>query len=112
MRFLGRRVYLGAVVLLVTVMRHGASPARLRKLREMYDIDLRTLERWRKWWQESFPQTPFWKIAKGRFDSPVDEALLPQSLLDRFLGSLRSRAISALEFISPITISSPILHAF
>jgi len=34
LRFLGRKVYLGAVVVLVSAMRHGATPVRMRKLRE------------------------------------------------------------------------------
>ena len=35
LRFLGRRVYLGLIVVLVPVLRHGASPTRVRRLREL-----------------------------------------------------------------------------
>ena len=105
-RFLGRKVYLGAVVVLVTAMMHGATPSRLERLSEWLDASPRTLERWRKWWRTVFAKSPFWKAARGRFDTPVDEALLPGSLLDRFRGALRSRAISVLKFLSPITTTS------
>ena len=46
-RFLGRRVYAGLVVVLVTVMIHGLQPARVRRIRETLQIDSRTLKRWR-----------------------------------------------------------------
>ena len=47
LRFLGRKVYLGAVVVLVAAMRHGATPARMRTLREHLGVSRRTVERWR-----------------------------------------------------------------
>ena len=49
-RFLGRRVYAGLVVVLITAMIHGLKPARVRRIREALQIDWRTLKRWRQWW--------------------------------------------------------------
>ena len=66
-RFLGRRVYWGVVVVLVSAARHGLTPQRVRVLREALGIDRRTLERWREWWLETFVQSSFWKIARARF---------------------------------------------
>jgi hypothetical protein len=34
-RYLGRRVYLGAVVVLITAMQAGLTPARVARLREL-----------------------------------------------------------------------------
>ena len=65
-RFLGRKVYLGAVVVLVAAMRQGPSPRRVRELSELFDADRRTIARWRVFWREHFPQTPFWKVARSR----------------------------------------------
>ena len=48
-RFLGRRVYAGVVVVLVSAMIHGLKPQRVCGLREALGIDARTLERWRQW---------------------------------------------------------------
>jgi hypothetical protein len=104
MRFLGRRVYLGAAVLLVSAMQHGASPARLR---ELLGVSGRTLGRWRQWWQATFPATSFWAVARGLFATPVTEHLLPLSLLERFSGDLRARAVAALRFLLPITSAGP-----
>ena len=49
-RFMGRRVYAGLVVVLVSAMIHGLKPERVQCLREALGIDRRTLERWRQWW--------------------------------------------------------------
>ena len=47
MRFLGPKVYLTAVVVLVAAMRHGATPRRVRELSAHFGADRRTIERWR-----------------------------------------------------------------
>ena len=46
-RFLGRKVYAGFVIVLLAAMRHGLSAARVRTLREVTGASRRTLERWR-----------------------------------------------------------------
>ncbi len=48
-RFLGRKVYLGAVVVLATTLRHGLTRMRADRLRQLLGVDARTLERWRHW---------------------------------------------------------------
>jgi hypothetical protein len=53
-RFLGRRVYAGLVVVLITVMIHGLQPARVGRIRETLQIDSRTLKRWRQCWLDNF----------------------------------------------------------
>ena len=49
LRFLGRKVYLGAMVVLISAMRCGASPARMRRLHELVGVSRHTVSRWRKW---------------------------------------------------------------
>jgi hypothetical protein len=58
-RFLGRRIYAGLVVVLVTTMVHGLKPARVRQIREALQIDWRTLKRWRQWWLDRFVRNSF-----------------------------------------------------
>ena len=106
-RFLGRKVYLSAIVILIAAMRHGATPRRVRELSRLTGADRRTIDRWQVFWREHFPQTPFWKIARSRI-VPVIEALkLPRSLMDAFLrtGSLENGWENLLMFLSPITIN-------
>lgn len=83
-RFLGRKVYLGAVVILVAAMRQGPSPRRVAELSRLFGADRRTIGRWQVFWRELFPQTPFWKVARGRLPA-VDVAVLPRSLLEAFV---------------------------
>lgn len=46
-RFLGRKVYAGFIVVLLAAMCHGLSADRVRHLREITGADSRTLKRWR-----------------------------------------------------------------
>jgi hypothetical protein len=104
-RYLGRRVYLGAAVILVSATIHGVTDKRLAELRERVYPTLAkdTLLRWRAWWQETLPATPFWRAARARFDRPVDTAELPSSLLERFGKDEIDRLVAALKFLSPLT---------
>jgi len=103
-RFLGRRVYLGVVVVLATALAHGVTARRLRELRGALGVDRRTLERWRRWWREVFPATRFWKEARARFLPPVPEGDLPGSLLARFAAEALEGLVSLLRFLAPISI--------
>ncbi len=108
MRFLDRRVYLGAIVVLAAVLAHGLTGKRLSQLREQISdtLSAKTIERWRHWWQEIFPRTGFWKKNKARFKLPVDKDRLPGSLLDRFSGNaMGHRVRRLLEFLLPLTSS-------
>ena len=106
-RFLGRKVYLGAVVILVAAMRQGPSPRRVRELSKLFEADRRTINRWRDFWREHFPLTSFWKVARGRLTPAVDVAVLPRSLLEAFVhsGDDRDGWKKLLLFLSPITIT-------
>ena len=102
-RFLGRRVYAGLVVVLVTVIIHGLKPARVRRIREVLQIDSRTLKRWRQWWLDTFVRSTFWKAARARFMPPPSERRLPLSLWLRFKLEGRDRMLAVLQFLRPIT---------
>jgi hypothetical protein len=106
-RFLGRKVYLGAVVVLVAAMRQGPSPRRVAELSRLFGADRRTIARWQIFWREQFPRTPFWKVAQGRLSPVVDAAVLPRSLTEAFIygDDDQSGWGKLLLFLSPITIS-------
>ena len=106
-RFLGRKVYLAALVILVSAMRQGPTPRRARELSRLFGGDGATIARWQVFWREHFPRTPFWKIARGRLVPVVEIVAFPRSLLEAFLctddpcqGWAR-----LLQFLSPITIA-------
>src|SRR5262245_33063353 len=106
-RFLGPKVYLGAVVLLISAMRQGPSPRRIRELSQLFGADRRTIARWQVFWRQHVPQTPFWKRARALLAPVVDLALLPLSLLTAFLshGSDDEGGARMLRFLAPMTIT-------
>ncbi len=104
LRFLGRKVYYAAVVVVVSAMRHGATPARMRKLREMLGVSRRTVARWRRWWQTTFAESRFWRRGKAALMPPVETMRLPASLLERFTGNdEETRLVALLRFLGPLT---------
>lgn len=94
-RFFGRRVYVGMVVVLVSAMHHGLSADRVRRLGEGLGIDRRTLVRWRAWWLEEFVRSRGWKVIRAHLVAPVCEQTLPWSLCVRF-GVERRQGLLAL----------------
>ena len=102
-RFLGRRIYAGLVVVLVSAMSHGLKPERVQRLREVLRIDRRTLERWRQWWLGLFVESCFWREARARFLPPLCQKTMALSLCLRFEVQRRSRLLELLKFLAPIT---------
>jgi len=106
-RFLGRRVYLGFVVVLLSAMTLGVSAKRAAELGNLVDVSVRTLTLWREWWQETFPLSQVWKRAKARFVPAVETTCLPTSLLDRFtVLDEREGLLAVLELLAPLTTTS------
>jgi hypothetical protein len=106
-RFLGRKVYLGAIVILISAMRQGPSPRRVRELSARFGADESTITRWQTFWREHFPQTLFWKVARAGFITLGEIVCLPYSLVDIFLRRHPPCEgwIHLLRFLSPITVS-------
>jgi hypothetical protein len=74
-------------VILVAALREGPTPRRVRELSELFGADRATIARWQVFWREQFPQTPFWRVERGRLVPAVEaNAVLPGALLDAFLG--------------------------
>ena len=79
-RFLGRKVYLGAVVILISAMRQGPTPRRVQELSTLFGVDRATVARWQAFRRDYIPQTPFWKLARGRVVPVVEIVVSPLSL--------------------------------
>ena len=109
-RFLGRRVYWGVIVVLQSAMQQGVTGFRARRLQRALGVDRQTVERWREWWLAKFPGTRFWQVARARFVPPIEVTTLPLSLLERFekkgYGDNQSQLVGLLRFLSPITTNS------
>jgi len=102
-RFMGRRVYAGLVVVLISAMSHGLKPERVKALREALGIDRRTLERWRQWWLGIFLESSFWREARARFMPPLSHKTMPWSLCVSFEVERHDRLLDLLKFLAPMT---------
>lgn len=103
LRFLGRRVYAGVVLVLVMAMEHGLTGFRVNRLARELGVSRRTLERWRRWWREVFPVSGVWRAAQGRFMPPVDASALPGSLLLRFGVTAQDQLLGVLRLLLPLS---------
>ena len=50
LRFLGRKVFFGALVLLLPILREGPTPIRMERLCDVFFVSVRTVKRWRRFW--------------------------------------------------------------
>lgn len=105
-RFLGRKVYVGLVVVLVSAMMHGPSDRRLERLQQDLPIDRRTLKRWLQWWTQIFVQYAFWKAQRGCFARLLSEARMPLELVEAFGAQRVEGLVKLMRFLSPITTGS------
>jgi len=105
-RFLGRRVYLEAVVMLACVLSLCGGDVAAA------GVPMRTVRRWLGWWSSIFPSLPTWVELRARFaPPPPDESSLPLSLLEQLaaaLGPLDAEKIllAAARLIAPVTTQS------
>lgn len=80
--FLGRRVYVGALVVIasaIALLRSG-----LRKAENVSGVPVRTLVRWRAWWKNDFAASLAWAELRACFAAPAPrECKLPLSMLHR-----------------------------
>ena len=107
--FLGRKVFFGVVVLLVPILREGMTPARFRRLEEELPVSRRTVQRWRRWWRETVPETTWWRLMRGRLsDAPGMAAALPSALLGAFasLPEAADQALAVLRLLAPLAASA------
>ena len=105
LRFMGRKVFFGVLVLLLPILRDGPSPERLRRLEQRFSVSRRTLYRWRQWWREEVPRTRWWQEERGHWATPVDPEQLPGSLLAVFSGveSVPGRVIAVLKRLASLS---------
>jgi hypothetical protein len=101
-RFLGRKVYVGELVL-----RASVALQTLKELgRAVLGVPARTVRRWLCWWREGLTSSSFWKVTRALFMPPLNESALPASLLERFAESDAALGVRALAFMAPVTTGS------
>ena len=86
LRFLGRRVYLEAVVVLTTVFVQMLG--QIREVAARTGVPAWTLRRWRAWWQSGFPRLPVWQeLARGLFHRHLRNRSCPARCWPGWAGS-------------------------
>jgi hypothetical protein len=104
LRFLGRKVFFGVLVLLIPILREGPTPERLRRLEARFGVSRRTLYRWRRWWRETVTLSRWWQQQRGLFRGVVDGEKLPGSLLAAFGGlePIGDRVVAVLKLLASL----------
>lgn len=103
-RFLGRRVYVGAAVIIASVVALAMTAAGA--LRRATGISPRTTRRWLRWWRGPFVATPVFVDLSARLVPAVVRARLPSSMLDRFDDEPAARVRRLLGWLAPLTTTS------
>jgi len=103
-RFLGRRVYLGAVVIIASVV--GLVATTARAIRCATGAPARTTRRWIRWWRGPFVATAAFLDICARLVPTPPRNELPTSILDRLDGDAASRVARLLALVAPVTTTS------
>ena len=102
-RFLGRRVYLGAVVIVASMVALALRAAR--EIRQQTGVPSRTTSRWLGWWQGPFLGTEVFVTICARLVG-VEAARVPTSIVDQLAGTGTKRVRKMLELLAPLTTGS------
>jgi hypothetical protein len=82
--FLGRRVYWGAVVVVVTALRQQRDEGySVRKIVGLFGVTISTLRRWLAFFRLLFPKTSTWQRVRALLIPPVAAEAIPLGLLER-----------------------------
>jgi hypothetical protein len=83
---MGRRVYWYGIIL-VAVSLFQSTPAKrsMAQLQQFYDVDRKTILRWRHYFREVFSSEALWQRLRGRLSAQVKNTNLPFDLLNHFI---------------------------
>jgi hypothetical protein len=103
LRFLGRRVYLGAVVVVASVVALTLRAAG--ELRRPTGVPARTTRRWLGWWQGSFLKTVELITIRARLVG-VEVGRVPASIVGRLEGRPTEQVRTMLKLLAPLSTGS------
>ena len=83
---MGRRVYwYGIILVAVSLLQSTPAKRSMNRLQQLYDVDRKTILRWRHYFQEIFPTGSLWQRLRGRLSAQVKNTNLPFDLLNHFI---------------------------
>lgn len=84
--FMDRRVYFRVVILIVTALSQNKPQKYSRNmLSRMFGADRKTINKWLKYFHDTFPQSKTWKTVRGLLSSSIANCYLPGSLVKHYL---------------------------
>jgi len=91
--FLGRKVYWGAIILIVTTLRQqNPKDNSINMLVRKFDVSRKTVVRWIRYFHEVFPKSQRWLRLRGLISAQISNHDFSQALVEYFL---RTRASSS-----------------
>jgi hypothetical protein len=103
-RFLGRRVYVGGIVVLASAVALAA--ATVSAAVRATGVPARTTRRWRHWWRGPFTTSgPFVDLSARLVPAPARQRL-PVSILERLAGEGPAPIAKLLAWLAPLTTTS------
>lgn len=104
LRFLGRRVYVGAAVLFASIVAMAMTSARAS--RRATGIAARTTRRWARWWRERFVATAVFAQLAAQVIG-LERRRLPACLLEAVAAAPADAAVrTVLSWLAPLTTTS------
>jgi hypothetical protein len=100
-RFLGRRVYLGVVVIVASLVAQLLEAVSAK----VTGVPRRTARRWLVWWRGPFLATEVFLAIRARLVG-VDVGGIPRSIVERLPGAALEQARTMLRLLAPITTAS------
>jgi hypothetical protein len=100
-RFLGRRVYIGAVVVVASAVALAVATASAAV--RTTGVPARTTRRWLRWWRGPFTESPSFVEISARLVSAPERRSLPASLLERLANEPAVSVAKLLGWLAPIT---------
>jgi hypothetical protein len=102
-RFLGRRVYLGAVVIVASMIAHTLT--KRAELCRVTGVPARTTRRWLGWWRGTFVLTEVFASVRARLIGVAVDTL-PVSIVQWLPGSPPEKVSAMLALLAPLTTGS------
>jgi hypothetical protein len=103
-RFLGRRVYIGAVVVMASAVMLATMVANAAVAAT--GVPARTTRRWLRWWRGPFTTSAAFADLSARLVPAPARLQLPVSVLERLHGEPAERVAKLLTWLAPITTTS------
>lgn len=101
LRFLGRRVYLGVVVIVASLVAQALGAAGAKAA----GVPRRTARRWLAWWRGPFLVSEAFLALRARLVG-VDVAAVPTSIVERLPGTAEEQTRAMLHLLAPLTTGS------